>query len=71
MWTKAVSPIGKIMIFGSVVKVRVRIRFRQVAVMVRVTLQKKLMASLCNVPKSDVNKCVWRCLCTMNVNFYL
>ena len=50
--SKILSPIGKKLIFGSVVKLRMRVRFRagQLVVMVRASPQ-EVNASLCNVPK--------------------
>ena len=64
--TKAVSPIGKMQIFKSVVKVRimVKVRFREVAVvvMVRFSLQETKVVGLCKYPKSELsqirNSCV-------------
>ena len=54
---KGVSPIEEKLIFRSVVKVSVRVRVRQVDVMVRVggSLQ-EITVSLCNVPKSDLGQ---------------
>ena len=60
--TKAVSPIGKKMTFGSVVQVRVRVRFRKVVVTVRVKSDlQEINVRLCDVPKSDLRQQM--CVC--------
>ena len=62
--TKSVSSIGKTLMFGSVVKVRVR--FRQVVIVVRVRVSvQEINTSLCKYPKSYLSKPVYVCVCML------
>ncbi len=56
------SPFGKQLTCGSVVKVRVRVMFRQVVVRVWVRLQ-EINVRLCNFPKIYQGKFAFTCVC--------
>lgn len=67
LWQKSCPQLGKKKIYWSAVKVRVRIKLRQVVVMVRLRVNlQEINASLCNIPKSDhglINVCVDMSVC--------
>ena len=60
---KAVSSVGKMLIFESVVKMKVRVRFWQTVVIIGVRVL-EMNTSLCNVPKSDLGQRV--CVCVVH-----